>query len=85
MALTPLSPRPDSQPRAPRRDARVGRGEAPAAPRALGGPVRRRLARLRVAVTDSEIMAQIDNLMRLLARGEIDRDAPRGTYLNILV
>lgn len=85
MALTPLSPRPDGQPRTARRDGRVGAAQAPAGPRAIGGPVRRRLARLQAAVTDSEIMAQIENLMRLLARGELDGDAPRGTYLNILV
>lgn len=86
MALRPTSP---GDPRVPdrlppsRRSVPAERVEppAPAARRPRPTPGRR----LKVAVTEAEIEAQIQRLMTLIANDNIDPDAPPGSYLNMLL
>ena len=98
MAVRPTPPGGDGLPPAMRRALQRVKGDAPSRPkpnaRAVSAAddeplqpdgVSRRFARLKAAVTDLEIEQQIARLMRLISRGEIDGDAPRGTYLNLLV
>ena len=41
--------------------------------------------RLKTALTEKEIEAQIQRLMHLIANDNIDPDAPPGSYLNFLI
>ena len=87
MALRPTGP---NDPRIPER-LPSSRGPLPAprpeapppapANRARPTPGRR----LKVAVTEAEIEAQIQRLMTLIANDNIDPDAPPGSYLNMLL
>ena len=82
MALRPPGPGSPGGPRRPppRRAASV-RPAAPPAP-----PQRRRSPRrLPTATSRADIEAQIMRLLDLLANDEVDRNAPRGAYLNLLV
>ncbi len=64
--------------------ARIERGQGPA-PVAAPSLPRRVLERLKTAISDAEIEAQIDRMLRLITLGIIDRSAARGSYLNLLV
>jgi len=67
-----------------RRDAGISRaGLSAAQPPAPSGPVRARP--ISAASSDDDIARQIGRLMRLIASGELDRRARRGSYINILV
>ncbi|MBI1778118.1 MAG: hypothetical protein HYR63_22495 [Proteobacteria bacterium] len=61
----------------------VQRGGAPARVAAAGLP-RRVFERLKTAISDADIDAQIDRMLRFITMGLIDRTAPRGSYLNLL-
>jgi hypothetical protein len=41
--------------------------------------------RLRTAMTEADIDAQIDRLMKLIANDNIDPNAPSGSYLNFMI
>jgi hypothetical protein len=63
--------------------ARVERGRAPERIQPPSLP-QRVLERLKTAITDADIDAQIDRMLRFITLGLIDRSAPRGSYLNLL-
>ena len=63
---------------------RVERGQAPALVKPASLP-QQVLERLRTAISDADIDAQIDRVLRFITLGLIDRSAPRGSYLNLLV
>jgi hypothetical protein len=94
MALRPTGPRvPQDNERAlvsrPAQRPAISR-PSPASPARAApvDPVRARTRqgfRLRTAVTEEEIDAQIQRLMLLIANDNIDPDAPAGSYLNLLV
>jgi hypothetical protein len=63
--------------------ARVERGKAPERVERASLP-KRVLERLKTAVTDADIDAQIDRMLRFITMGLIDRGAPRGSYLNLI-
>lgn len=85
MALTPTGPRPSGVPnrqtvtRAPRQQP--PRAQAPQAEQTRPTPGRR----LRVAISDAEIDAQIKRLVSLIANDNIDPNAPPGSYINMLL
>jgi hypothetical protein len=64
--------------------ARVQPGAAPV-PVARPSLPQRVMERLKTAVHDADIDAQIDRMLRFITLGLIDRSAPRGSYINFLV
>ncbi|MEC7516314.1 MAG: hypothetical protein VX784_14210, partial [Pseudomonadota bacterium] len=82
MALRPPGPGSPGGPRRPppRRAAAV-RPAAPSAP----PPRRPAPRRLPTATSRADVEAQIMRLLDLLANNALDRGAPRGSYLNLLV
>ena len=61
----------------------VERGKAPERVQTVSKP-RQMLERLKTAISDADIDAQIDRMLRFITLGLIDRGAPRGSYLNLL-
>jgi hypothetical protein len=43
------------------------------------------VGRIKTAISEADIEAQINRMLKLLSAGLIDRTAPRGSYLNFLI